>query len=264
MKILVLSIVLVMMLAACNVTEKATEKATEKVENEEQLSSEPEMESAKAAAQLYEDEISNPLKNIKLPELSTEWQKAYANYLSDSFFSECYQSECFSAYIEDINKDGIPEIFLYSWVDWTYPQTVLTYSDGEAVETFLGYYTSVPGCCYLYIVPETSQLVVKQTGHTLGTNGMLDYLIYDYTSDGYVLTNDLSGIEDWAIEEYGVNSFLCSINGEAVEYNDFAKAVDELINPLSMIDFAYHNYQKRIFVENIPNIIFSETFESQE
>lgn len=247
MKIFAISIVLVMMLAACN--------ATEKVNIEDTLLPESEMESA--AAEFDGHEVANPLKNIKLPKRPAEWQKAYADYLSGSFFSEHYQPELFSVYIEDINKDGIPEIFLYSWVDWAYPQIVLTYAGGKAVETSFNYYTSVPGCCFLYLVPESGQLVVKQTGHTTGTAGMLHYSIYDDTSDGYVLSHDLNGAEDWAIEEYGVHSFRCSINGETVEYYEFVKAVDERIKPLNMIDVAN---QEKIFIEDVPEIIFSEDF----
>jgi hypothetical protein len=179
-----------------------------------------------------------PAISIKLPENPTDWQSAFAEYFTEDFFQTGGMGDSFSEvgwwenavhsiYIEDVNNDGIPEVFLYWW-GGIYPQSVLTFTENGIVETRIDYVTSSLAACSFLSIPETGRLVSKSTGHTEGTKG-LHYKIYDSTPDGFQLIFEIGS---W------VDSDIARINGEQVCISEFEAIADIYINPFELRDFS--------------------------
>lgn len=88
--------------------------------------------------------------------------------------------------VEDYNGDGMPEVYLTAAGGWEY--RVYYYWDGEmrTVEELAPWtWTSS-----LYHTAN-GQLVLYAEAHTTGTEGTVQYRIYEWTKDGYCLTEDL-------------------------------------------------------------------------
>jgi len=166
---------------------------------------------------------------IELPSNPTDWQIDYANYLETTFSEYLKDFGAVGVYVEDINNDEIPELFVYTWatLGWEYPQFMINWTENGLVEIPFAIGTSNPGYSALYFVPETKQLIVKIKGHTTGTDGV-SYVVYDNTPDGYA---ESLHILSWNFDD------IAYMNGEDISYADFLKIVEQYIESVEMIDF---------------------------
>ena len=167
--------------------------------------------------------VHNPFENLELPQNPIKWQKAYVDYLQENFSNESLVK---SIYFEDINHDEIPEIFLYNWDYWQFPQSVITYTENtEVVETLLDYGTSNNVGCSLFLDYESGQLLTKNTGHSAGNEGKLNYILYNSTDNGYESSVIIKGWQD---------GFNGKINDKQVDKDNFDQFIDEHISQLNI------------------------------
>lgn len=88
--------------------------------------------------------------------------------------------------IIDINSDGVPEVYLEAATGWQHG--VYYYMDGEvhSVEDMSSWTWS---SSLLYTPDE--KLIMYTYPHTLGTEGILNYRVWQWGEDGYSLAEDL-------------------------------------------------------------------------
>ncbi len=199
---------------------------------------------------------SNPFDKISLPDNLEKWQVEYYNYLKEHYKHDFLPH---SIYVKDINSDDIPEVFLYTMGSWIYPQSVLTHTENGIAVTNLAIFSgSLEAGRFVYYIPETGQIVLKETGHLVSQLGILEYYIFDSTPEGYINTINLQGsIDGYFVDTY--NYFArsdpdndeeqyetiyykdlreCRINDEEVTYEEFTEAVDKYITPYALEDFS--------------------------
>lgn len=88
--------------------------------------------------------------------------------------------------VEDYNGDGLPEVYLAAASGWEYH--VYYYLDGEMhmVEDLEPWAWSSDLC-----ITEDGHLELYTWAHTMGTEGIAQHRIYEWTPEGYRLTEDL-------------------------------------------------------------------------
>ena len=172
----------------------------------------------------------------------SDWQRAYADYFKDYDMSSIQ-----FLYIDDINGDGIPEVFNSG--------DILYYSKGE-IKSFGGYFFMF-FCEYL---PETNQIVTFYNG----INGGRIITFYSYNAD----TEDYETDNEY--KRYSKGG--CTLNDEEIDMTDeeFYRMYDELhaasfdFTPLTLEDvgddFTAYFEEKLFFtVTNSSQIDYSET-----
>jgi hypothetical protein len=174
---------------------------------------------------------------IILPENPTAWQIAYADFFYDSFRAEddpsaaqgrfWWEETMWGFYVSDINGNGIPEVFL-QYSTWNYPTNVLRYANGEIIADEIFYPTSTANY-FLFLLPETGDLLVNYTGHTTGTAGTVYYSFYENTSDGFARGTYIWGNPD---------SDFFTLNHADVTREEFFAAIETHVTPFERIDFA--------------------------
>lgn len=95
--------------------------------------------------------------------------------------------------VEDYNGDGVPEVYLAGASGWGY--AVYYWLDGElrTVEGLEPWAWSSDLC-----VTADGHLVLYTWPHTMGTDGIYNHRIYEWTQDGYRLEEDLwSEPDEW-------------------------------------------------------------------
>lgn len=110
--------------------------------------------------------------------------------------------------VEDLNGDGVPEIYLSAGSGWDY--YVFYYLDGEmrSVEDLTPWAWS-SNLQYA----ENDSLVMSAFPHTTGTAGIRQYRIYEWTAAGYQMTEDLWRIPtEWEGEGEPVGFVYLSSN----------------------------------------------------
>lgn len=112
------------------------------------------------------------------------------------------QGFIFHSYVEDWNNDGLPEIFFREGDGWAYD--VYYYHDG-AVRSVEGL-TPWAWSSTVLLAPDGS-LVMMAEGHTTGTAGILQYRVYNWGEDGYVMTEDLWRFPDQYNEDFEPATF---------------------------------------------------------
>ena len=124
--------------------------------------------------------------------------------------------------IMDINSDGIPEVYLSAASGWQY--YVYYELDGELreVEDMEAWAWSSR---LLYTTD--GKLIMYTYPHTTGTDGILNYRVWQWGEDGYFLADDL-----WRIPtEYGWNG-----EGDENDYNNYGPLEFEYIASDTVID----------------------------
>lgn len=88
--------------------------------------------------------------------------------------------------VEDYNGDGVPEVYLAAASGWEYH--VYYYLDGEmrTVEDLEPWAWTSSLC-----ISADGHLVLYTWPHTMGTEGNYNYRIYEWTDEGYRLSEDL-------------------------------------------------------------------------
>ena len=133
--------------------------------------------------------------------------------------------------IMDINSDGMPEVYLTASGAWRY--YVFYYLDGEVhkVEDMEPWAWSNR---LLYTPDE--KMVMYTYPHTTGTDGILNYRVWQWGEEGYSLAEDL-----WRIPtEYGWNG-----EGDENDYNNYGPLEfdyilsDVAIEPLPLDESSY-------------------------
>ena len=93
--------------------------------------------------------------------------------------------------IADLNEDGIPEVYIAAASGWQY--YVYYYLDGEVFTLDdLTPWTWTSELCYT----SKGQLVMPAYAHTTGTEGNMQYRVYEWGPEGYFLVEDLWRIPD--------------------------------------------------------------------
>lgn len=105
--------------------------------------------------------------------------------------------------VEDINADGMPEVCLGAGSGWEY--RVYYYLDGSVLQVEgLTPWTWSSGLCRT----ADGDLVMCAFPHTTGTEGILQYRIYEWGQTGYSLKEDLWRIPtEWDGEEQRITGF---------------------------------------------------------
>lgn len=120
----------------------------------------------------------------------------------------------------DLNEDGMPEVCLAASSGWEY--YVYYYLDGDvcSVEGLIPWAWS-SNLCYT----TDKRLVMCVYAHTTGTAGIAQYRVYEWTSAGYQMAEDLwSKPNEW--DRYG--------NPVSLEYISSKEAID----PFEMEDYS--------------------------
>ncbi len=133
---------------------------------------------------------------------STEWSRALADEVN-KYLASLPNAENCTAYVCDMDSNGIPEVFIGKGVGWNYPSFIASYSNGKAV-----------------IFPYNNMLEMSGTGvksahftvHSGSEDGFIQSEIYDGT--GYYCT----GI--WSIGEEGFVLEATATNGITDEMNN--------------------------------------------
>lgn len=131
----------------------------------------------------------------------------------------------------DINSDGMPEAYIGAAGGWQYG--VYYYMDGEvrSVEDMTPWTWSSK----LLYTPD-GKLIMYTYPHTTGTEGNLNYRVWQWGEDGYSLAEDL-----WRIPtEWGWNG-----EGDENDYNNYGPlefdyiSSDVAIDPFPVNEFSY-------------------------
>ena len=88
--------------------------------------------------------------------------------------------------LADLNEDGIPEVYISASSGWQY--CVYYYLDGEVFTLDdLTPWTWSSELCF----SSNGRLVMLAYAHTVGTEGNMQYRVYEWGSEGYFLVEDL-------------------------------------------------------------------------
>lgn len=159
---------------------------------------------------------------------STSWSRAITNYLKD-YIKECDFMDACSAYICDMDDNGIPEVAFSPVFSPDYPFMLVTYLNGRIVEftdtEMLGFAGSGSVSTHFAFVKGTSMVLAETYGTSSGTAGGNATALWDISGDKYALkksATNYSENEDGFADGYEYNSSM------AIPYPESARGAGEL------------------------------------
>lgn len=159
---------------------------------------------------------------------STSWSRAITNYLKD-YIKECDFMDACSAYICDMDDNGIPEVAFSPVFSPDYPFMLVTYLNGRIVEftdtEMLGFAGSGSVSTHFAFVKGTSMVLAETYGISSGTAGGNATALWDISGDKYTLkksATNYSENEDGFADGYEYNSSM------AIPYPESARGAGEL------------------------------------
>lgn len=159
---------------------------------------------------------------------STSWSRAIAKYLND-YIKECDFMDTCSAYICDMDDNGIPEVAFAPVFSPDYPFMLVTYLNGRIVEftdtEMLGFAGSGSVSTHFAFVKGTSMVLAETYGTSSGTAGGNATALWDISGDKYALkksATNYSENEDGSDDGYEYNSSM------AIPYPESARGAGEL------------------------------------
>lgn len=164
--------------------------------------------------------------------VTTEQKPNYelVDFASSISVNDIYANGCT---IMDINSDGMPEVYLTASSGWKYH--IFYYIDGDVHEV-----EDMEPWAWSNRLLYTSdgKIVMYTYPHTYGTDGILNYRIWQWGEDRYFLLEDL-----WRIPtEYGWNG-----EGDENDYDNYGPlefdyiSSDIAIDPFPINEFSYDN-----------------------
>lgn len=158
---------------------------------------------------------------------STSWSRAITKYLND-YIKECDFMGACSAYICDMDDNGIPEVAFAPVSSSDYPFMLVTYSGGRIVEftdtETLGFAGSGSVSTHFAFVKGTSMVLAETYGTSSGTAGGNATAVWDISGDKYALkksATNYSENEDGFADGYEYN------NSMAIPYPESARGAGE-------------------------------------
>lgn len=158
---------------------------------------------------------------------STSWSRAITNYLKD-YIKECDFMDACSAYICDMDDNGIPEVAFSPVFSPDYPFMLVTYLNGRIVEftdtEMLGFAGSGSVSTHFAFVKGTSMVLAETYGTSSGTAGGNATALWDISGDKYTLkksATNYSENEDGFADGYEYNSSM------AIPYPESARGAGE-------------------------------------
>lgn len=158
---------------------------------------------------------------------STSWSRAITNYLKD-YIKECDFMDACSAYICDMDDNGIPEVAFSPVSSPDYPFMLVTYLNGRIVEftdtEMLGFAGSESVSTHFAFVKGTSMVLAETYGTSSGTAGGNATALWDISGDKYALkksATNYSENEDGFADGYEYN------NSMAIPYPESARSAGE-------------------------------------
>lgn len=158
---------------------------------------------------------------------STSWSRAITNYLKD-YIKECDFMDACSAYICDMDDNGIPEVAFSPVSSPDYPFMLVTYLNGRIVEftdtEMLGFAGSGSVSTHFAFVKGTSMVLAETYGTSSGTAGGNATALWDISGDKYALkksATNYSENEDGFADGYEYN------NSMAIPYPESARSAGE-------------------------------------
>lgn len=158
---------------------------------------------------------------------STSWSRAITNYLKD-YIKECDFMDACSAYICDMDDNGIPEVAFSPVSSPDYPFMLVTYLNGRIVEftdtEMLGFAGSGSVSTHFAFVKGTSMVLAETYGTSSGTAGGNATALWDISGDKYALkksATNYSENEDGFADGYEYNSSM------AIPYPESARGAGE-------------------------------------
>lgn len=129
-----------------------------------------------------------------------QWKVDYETFFSDETNysgSPDYPDFKFqSVYVSDINRDGIPEVFIDYW-GMGFPQSVVTYTKDEGIITFefddFDSGSSIEN--KFYIEPNQNIIICTEGGNSPGTAGYHHAVKYSLGTNGFEIMDEISGEE---------------------------------------------------------------------
>lgn len=159
---------------------------------------------------------------------STSWSRAIAKYLNN-YIKECDFMDACSAYICDMDDNGIPEVAFAPVSSSDYPFMLVTYLNGRIVEftdtEMLGFAGSGSVSTHFAFVKGTSMVLAETYGTSSGTAGGNATALWDISGDKYALkksATNYSENEDGFADGYEYNSSM------AIPYPESARGAGEL------------------------------------
>lgn len=159
---------------------------------------------------------------------STSWSRAITNYLKD-YIKECDFMDACSAYICDMDDNGIPEVAFSPVSSPDYPFMLVTYLNGRIVEftdtEMLGFAGSGSVSTHFAFVKGTSMVLAETYGTSSGTAGGNATALWDISGDKYALkksATNYSENEDGSDDGYEYNSSM------SIPYPESARGAGEL------------------------------------
>ncbi len=158
---------------------------------------------------------------------STSWSRAITNYLKD-YIKECDFMDACSAYICDMDDNGIPEVAFSPVFSPDYPFMLVTYLNGRIVEftdtEMLGFAGSGSVSTHFAFAKGTSMVLAETYGTSSGTAGGNATALWDISGDKYTLkksATNYSENEDGFADGYEYNSSM------AIPYPESARGAGE-------------------------------------
>ena len=159
---------------------------------------------------------------------STSWSRAITKYLNN-YIKECDFMDACSAYICDMDDNGIPEVAFAPVSSSDYPFMLVTYSGGRIVEftdtEMLGFAGSGSVSTHFAFVKGTSMVLAETYGTSSGTAGGNATALWDISGDKYALkksATNYSENEDGFADGYEYNSSMAN------PYPESARGAGEL------------------------------------
>lgn len=136
------------------------------VTTEEEEKTDPDMDKEKITQSVQDD----------------QWKAAYKDFFSDTNYLK-------SVYVNDLNRDGIPEVFLDTWGTGC-STAVTTYIKDKGISTFMfEYHSSLGGKLYLEL--DKKIVVFRDDGHNYGTSNYHQAIKYSLGSNGFEKTDEI-------------------------------------------------------------------------
>ena len=188
------------------------------------------------------------VKTVDAGEANKQWRAAYKDFFSDASDPlDNYQS----VYVNDINRDGIPEVFIDRWGIGC-PQLIVTYIKDKGISTLMfdiGSGSTIKN--RLYIGLNQNKVVLREDGNSSGTHDYHQAVIYTLGEKGFKKTDEISG--DELNEDFNYNDSAALEAHMEKSHKLFDKKFSTFTKGMNLID-----YTNVAITKNIKNYLFNE------
>ncbi|HNX15740.1 MAG TPA: hypothetical protein PKH29_12910, partial [Oscillospiraceae bacterium] len=162
-----------------------------------------------------------------------QWRAAYKDFFSDASDPiDNYQS----VYINDINRDGIPEVFIDRW-GMGCPRQVVTYIKDKGITTLMFDFGSTPQIKNkLYLGLNQNKIILREDGISSGALSYHHALMYTLGDNGFEKTHEISA--EKLKEDFDYNDIAALDAHIKKSLKLFNEKFDAVTKSLDLIDYA--------------------------